>query len=849
MGKPRQRRPTFSGGSNHMRDSSAWDSDSDESFMSSSHNLLPRATGTRQRKRNGERRRRPSQATFEHPPYTDDDADFSGIPISPTYSVDSSNGSLKSNPSTRRSSVSSGIDDVCMPLDEDASETGEENYTWPDLKVLEDFCKKQREEDVALQESEAYRESHNEATEAEQRGRLRPKWHVPWTRDSALDTQNHMRFTYFRDDLYATIHSPSISGLLGPGQTFNDLFPTVHHDNGAKAPTPAFYEEEHVSHEPQPAHKTDSGNAARAGETGAGAGTSGNKPAHSPSGSQSHQATQQQQQDPQVSSEMPHSMSNPALNEPSGSVHIPTPPPNPAPIPDPEASVNSGTGAQQLVEQVTTGNQQTVNVPVSPCNPFVSSSAPKDQAVPPPAAAQPEPNHNPASKHSASTSTASNAGSENAELVRVRSHAPSISSHSHVPAQSSQVSQHGTNSIHRVQSHSGRGMYPAITIDPASASKIHSHSMPLHSEERGPWWLDINCPSEDEMRVLSRAFGVHPLTTEDILLHETREKIELFHNYYFVCFTSFDVRFSDSKNESERRARRDSSGQISQSSKASKNMGRQVERLRPLVVFSIVFHTGIITVHYRPTPHTVNVRRRIRLLRDYLNVTSDWISYALIDDITDGYGPLIESVDEDVQEIEDAILGMHGHSDDDDSVYDEKRSLSSSSGSSSTGYREWRRKGNMLRWIGESRKRVMSLLSLIGNKADVIKGFSKRLTERWNGAPTSEIAMYLSDIQDHVVTMTQSLNHYEKLLARSHSNYLAQINIDMTRTNNEMNDVLSKISVLGTIVLPINIVTGLWGMNVIVPGQFVENLNWFYGIILTLLLFAVSAYFLLMRLM
>ena len=37
-----------------------------------------------------------------------------------------------------------------------------------------------------------------------------------------------------------------------------------------------------------------------------------------------------------------------------------------------------------------------------------------------------------------------------------------------------------------------------------------------------------------------QVFGIHPLTTEDILLEETREKIELFRNYYLVCFRSFD---------------------------------------------------------------------------------------------------------------------------------------------------------------------------------------------------------------------------------------------------------------------------------------------------------------------
>jgi Mg2+ and Co2+ transporter CorA len=39
---------------------------------------------------------------------------------------------------------------------------------------------------------------------------------------------------------------------------------------------------------------------------------------------------------------------------------------------------------------------------------------------------------------------------------------------------------------------------------------------------------------------MAEVFGIHPLTTEDILLEETREKIELFRNYYLVCFRSFD---------------------------------------------------------------------------------------------------------------------------------------------------------------------------------------------------------------------------------------------------------------------------------------------------------------------
>ena len=56
--------------------------------------------------------------------------------------------------------------------------------------------------------------------------------------------------------------------------------------------------------------------------------------------------------------------------------------------------------------------------------------------------------------------------------------------------------------------------------------------------------------------------------------------------------------------------------------------------------------------------------------------------------------------------------------------------------------------------------------------------------------------------------MTQNLNHYEKILSRPHSNYLAQISIEMTDANNQINDVLSKLTALGTVLIPMNLVTG-----------------------------------------
>jgi magnesium transporter len=68
--------------------------------------------------------------------------------------------------------------------------------------------------------------------------------------------------------------------------------------------------------------------------------------------------------------------------------------------------------------------------------------------------------------------------------------------------------------------------------------------MPKHKPKRyGPrpvFWLDVLSPTDAEMRVICKAFGIHPLTAEDIFMQEAREKVELFRNYYFVNYRTFE---------------------------------------------------------------------------------------------------------------------------------------------------------------------------------------------------------------------------------------------------------------------------------------------------------------------
>ncbi|KAL9617669.1 MAG: hypothetical protein Q9160_007544 [Pyrenula sp. 1 TL-2023] len=318
---------------------------------------------------------------------------------------------------------------------------------------------------------------------------------------------------------------------------------------------------------------------------------------------------------------------------------------------------------------------------------------------------------------------------------------------------------------------------------------------------RPTFWLDVLCPTDAEMRVISKAFGIHALTAEDILMEEAREKVELFRNYYFINYRTFE---QDQNSDNY---------------------------LEPVNMYVVVFREGVLSFHFSQSPHPANVRRRIRQLKDYLILTSDWISYAIIDDITDVFQPLIQSIEDEVDDIDETILRMHSNtselqlesneSNNGQTSFDEKAS-NPDSPTEPSGI-------DMLRRVGAGRKKVMGLYRLLGNKADVIKGFAKRCNEQWEVAPKSEIGLYLGDIQDHILTMTSNLSHYETLLSRAHSNYLAQINIRMNERQEKTADVLGKLTVLGTIVLPMNIICGMWGMNVKVPGQEVDNLYWFWS--------------------
>jgi magnesium transporter len=132
---------------------------------------------------------------------------------------------------------------------------------------------------------------------------------------------------------------------------------------------------------------------------------------------------------------------------------------------------------------------------------------------------------------------------------------------------------------------------------------------------------------------------------------------------------------------------------------------------------------------------------------------SDWLNYALIDDITDGFMPILRFIELEVDAIDELVLILK------ESEQVRRTFTLASSFNVPTNLVgffffffffnrfgvEFNHQSDMLRRIGHSRKRVMLLTRLLITKADVLKAVIKRCAEKL--APESDTTLYLGDIQ------------------------------------------------------------------------------------------------------
>ncbi|KAJ5798508.1 uncharacterized protein N7503_007804 [Penicillium pulvis] len=326
-----------------------------------------------------------------------------------------------------------------------------------------------------------------------------------------------------------------------------------------------------------------------------------------------------------------------------------------------------------------------------------------------------------------------------------------------------------------ITSSTWEGLFPSGNPDDIIQEKLKAHPEP----SRPVWWFDICDATMEDVDLVSQELSIHPLTSEDIKLRESREKVDVFRNYYLISFKTLVERAIPDEN--------DRPGIPSSAS-----------------VYILVFQYGVVTFSPSGCTHISQVRDRIRKMHD-TELSSDWICYALIDDIVDSFQPFGRAAAAESDAIEDQVFIAR---------IDDVQEL--------------------IPRIDALRKTITHIVRCLNGKVDVLNGFVKRCHAADKDLPVfpkGELILYLGDVQDHLVTTLSMLAHIDEIIGRSQGNCLAQLSATNLRISLTVNSVMSKVTIMATIFVPCHLVTGMFGMNVPVPGQDTKGLSWFFGIV------------------
>jgi magnesium transporter len=129
---------------------------------------------------------------------------------------------------------------------------------------------------------------------------------------------------------------------------------------------------------------------------------------------------------------------------------------------------------------------------------------------------------------------------------------------------------------------------------------------------------------------------------------------------------------------------------------------------------------------------------------------------------------------------------------------------------------------NLMRPILEVKRDLSALRRVLFPQRDVVG----RLARREFPVISNEMAYRFRDVYDHLVRYSDETTMFQDRMTGILEGYLSAI-------SNRLNQVMKVLTVVSTILLPMTVLTGLWGMNVMLPqfgGSPTAQFWWIIGI-------------------
>ena len=260
-------------------------------------------------------------------------------------------------------------------------------------------------------------------------------------------------------------------------------------------------------------------------------------------------------------------------------------------------------------------------------------------------------------------------------------------------------------------------------------------------------WIEVEGLGDQKaLRRIGEIFQIHPLALADAVNTPQRPKAEAYENHDFlVC-------------------------------RMAQLNGREIETEQVSLVIGphwvITFQVGQRDV-FDP------VRERIRSNSLICQMAADFLAYSLLDTLIDGYFPIVESIGDALEEVEERVVAGR---------------IERNAGA-----------------IHVLRRQLLNFHRILWQQRDAINTLLRGETRFISPA----VRVYLRDAYDHAVQILDLVESFREMA-------VSLMEVHLSSISNRLNEVMRVLTVISTIFIPLTFVVGVYGMNF----DYMPELRW-----------------------
>lgn len=207
------------------------------------------------------------------------------------------------------------------------------------------------------------------------------------------------------------------------------------------------------------------------------------------------------------------------------------------------------------------------------------------------------------------------------------------------------------------------------------------------------------------------------------------------------------------------------------------------DKASSLELDSFIGENYVVTVHLKPIPSVSATWQRCIKHIGIMSRGAAYLFYFLADALVDNYFPILEKLDKEIQKAEDAIF-KHADS-------------------------------TVLSKVFDLKENVLILRRILGPQRETMNFIARG---GYHPIIPAELSVYFRDVSDLLARINDNLDTYRDMLTSALDGY-------MSITSNKLNEIIKVLTIIATIMMPLTLITGIYGMNF----RFMPEINWRYG--------------------